>query len=273
MNTKPSFAQSMFTKHTSEEEYWSLIENSYQKYINNIDQESKLYIPKIIHQIWLGSPLPENLKILQKTWQQKHPDWEYHLWTDKDIEKIGLEKIELYKKTKNFGAKSDILRYELLYKFGGLYVDTDFECLKSFSGLHHLTDFYAGIFSPGKICINNGLIGASPKHPIIKNCIQQLRLPKEIAEQNLGLKILEATGPRLLTRCILEFIKQKDCRCLILPSSYFYPSPNSNSGASEHYQKGFIKPETYAIHYWHVSWSKQAGWKKFIKKILNKHNG
>src|ERR1700722_16260603 len=32
-------------------------------------------IPKIIHQIWLGSPLPEKYKALQATWLNHHPDW------------------------------------------------------------------------------------------------------------------------------------------------------------------------------------------------------
>ena len=31
---------------------------------------------------------------------------------------------------KNFGCKSDIARYEILHKFGVIYVDTDFEALK-----------------------------------------------------------------------------------------------------------------------------------------------
>lgn len=43
-------------------------------------------IPKKIHQIWLGSPLPEKFARLAATWKQHHPDWEYmQLWTDQDI--------------------------------------------------------------------------------------------------------------------------------------------------------------------------------------------
>ena len=39
--------------------------------------EPKPIIPKIIHQIWLGSPVPEYLKTLMESWKALHPDWQY----------------------------------------------------------------------------------------------------------------------------------------------------------------------------------------------------
>ena len=40
-------------------------------------------IPKIIHQVWEGRTepsIPARLQILARTWKEKNPDWEYHLW-------------------------------------------------------------------------------------------------------------------------------------------------------------------------------------------------
>jgi hypothetical protein len=48
-------------------------------------------------------------------------------------------------KRQNVGAKSDILRREVIYRFGGLYLDTDFECLSSFEPLHDRLDFFASL--------------------------------------------------------------------------------------------------------------------------------
>ena len=58
-----------------------------------------------------------------------HPDWEYKLWTDETVKEITLINQELFDKAKNYGEKSDILKWELVYRFGGVYIDTDMEAL------------------------------------------------------------------------------------------------------------------------------------------------
>jgi len=109
-------------------------------------------IPKIIHQICLNNKTPERYKKIKKSWLDKHPDWEYKFWSEKEIKKLGLENPE-------------IAKYEILHRFGGLYVDIEFTCIKKFDLLHHYCDFYTGI------CIKNketiiGLIGTYPKNPM-----------------------------------------------------------------------------------------------------------
>ena len=34
-----------------------------------------------------------------------------------------------FSQASNWGMKSDIFRYEILMKYGGVYIDTDYECL------------------------------------------------------------------------------------------------------------------------------------------------
>ena len=43
---------------------------------------------------------------------------------------------------KNLGMKSDILRYEILMKYGGIYVDTDYECLKNIGRLNYSHSYF-----------------------------------------------------------------------------------------------------------------------------------
>ena len=38
---------------------WAIAQNIYDTQIKQIQKSEKPYIPKVIHQIWLGSPLPE----------------------------------------------------------------------------------------------------------------------------------------------------------------------------------------------------------------------
>jgi mannosyltransferase OCH1-like enzyme len=48
-----------------------------------------------------------------------------------DVKLMILKNQKAYSLAKNWGMKSDILRYEILQKFGGVYIDTDYECLQN----------------------------------------------------------------------------------------------------------------------------------------------
>jgi hypothetical protein len=48
---------------------------------------------------------------------------------------------------------------QVIWRFGGLYVDTDFECLHSFEELHTRLDFFAALSNVGALEISNGIFG------------------------------------------------------------------------------------------------------------------
>ena len=126
--------------------FYSFFKALYEQHpIGVVSPTDSLKIPKIIHQIWLGSPFPEVYRNYQQSWLANHPDWEYYLWTDADIAALGLENREFYDTSNNYGERSDIARYEILYRFGGVYVDVDYECLKPLDKLHYQYDLYTGI--------------------------------------------------------------------------------------------------------------------------------
>jgi len=241
--------------YTQKDPTWIQTKKLYKKYIfNNFEYSNEPKIPKIIHQIWLGSKLPHKYKEYQESWVKKHPDWLYKLWTEKDIENLDLINLNLYKASKNYGEKSDIARYEILYQCGGLYVDTDFECLMPFDTLHHACDFYTGcVAAPHVVCFN-GLIAAKPNHPILQRCINDLA---ENSKKHK--KTLEKTGPGFFTRCVIkEFFNESVERCVLFPAPYFYPWPwykRDHESCKKRYS--FVRPESFAIHHWEVSWSKK----------------
>ena len=141
MSNSPRYTE----KNAEADPYWSGVKKLYDTYaVQDLQYAVTPRIPKIIHQVWLGSPFPEKYSYFQSTWQTFHPDWEYILWTEKEIEEFGLVNQAAYDESTNYGQKSDIARYEILYRMGGLYVDTDFECFKNFDILHHCFDFYTG---------------------------------------------------------------------------------------------------------------------------------
>jgi len=225
---------------------WKILEQLYnQNYLKNTNTE--IHIPKIIHHIWLGSDLPEEYKFYIESWKTHHPAWKHYLWTDKHIKELNLFNIKLFNKTKNNGQKSDILRYELLYRFGGIYVDTDFECLKPFNNLLTLK-FFTGIAYPSDIEMYIGLIGSAPKHPIIKACLTNMKDVK----WRTPVDVMTTSGNYYFTRCFMNNTKTDT---VALPMDYFYPLSNHKRDIKDRTERlAFVKDCSYAIHHWGVSW-------------------
>lgn len=222
--------------------------------VKNITYDPTLRIPRIIHQIWLGSPLPEKYHAWQATWKQFHPGWEYHLWTDADIEKLHKlgdffigNTYHYYQEATNYGERSDILKILLIHYYGGLYVDTDFECLRSCELFHHYYDMYIGIqpLDVAYVQLGYALFGASPRHPFIRKVIDTLPLARQYPE------IIRRTGPLMITECFARYAAEISGRIAALPASYFYPRDYNDPIEP---RANWIKPESFAVHHWAGSW-------------------
>ena len=210
---------------------------------------SVLKIPRIIHQIWLGSPVPAVYKGYMSSWQEKHPDWDYMLWTDDNVHTLfPLYNQEFYDAAENYGTKSDILRWELLYRFGGLYVDTDYECLNPMDELHYVYDFYTGIQPLDAIFLQLGaaLVGCIPGHPIMKHCIETIK--DDWHFQGAPTK----TGPVHFTKSFY-LCAGKGTADIALPPFYVYPLGSTEKPTQELYNQ-WIEQGSYAIHWWSKSW-------------------
>lgn len=216
-------------------------------------------IPKIIHQIWLGSPLPDRYKKWQKSWQNI-PGWEYKIWTDEDVKNLNLKNKKIYDNSKNYGERADILRIEILNQFGGVYVDTDFECINP-EMLTHLNccyDFYAGLhpLDSQTYSLVNALIGSTANHPILEYYLQNLRYQKS---QDIIIK----TGPGLFTKSFINGCNIDNKINIAFPPTFFYPLGNQQLKNLkeinyEEIKKNVKKEETIAIHWWESSWEKDG---------------
>lgn len=225
-----------------------LLKSLYEQNYLKTDGEQK--IPKKIHQIWIGGELPEQYRRFTQTWMIKNPDWEYRLWTDKDAEEFGMEKYDMFRRCRNNGQKSDIFRYEILRRYGGLYIDTDFECLKSFDDLLYL-DFFTSIGYERRVELYIGLIACVPNHPIINKIIKGLRaIPVDKGFNH----IFNSTGSYHFTRKFFEQVKDDGSGVVAFPMGFFYPFPNNKRKFGN--PDSYVKPYSYANHHWAVSWTK-----------------
>ncbi len=218
-------------------------------------------IPKVIHQIWVGSKeIPENYQRFMKTWKAFHPDWDYKLWTDQDVEDFPWKNKELFLKCTNPGMKSDIWRYEILYRYGGLYVDTDMECKRAFDPIHSRLEFYAGLDNESSFVVANALIGSAANSKILNSLIHSLsKVSKTIDGNNVTPDEIQAiTGPGLLTRFTsnLRRLHPKN-PILIFNRSYFQPVDCGHGGIPQTEMEVFyIENTCFSIHHNGCSWIK-----------------
>ena len=226
---------------------WKVIRSLYEKnYVQATDTAER--IPKKIHQIWLGGELPDKYRKWGYSWKAFNPDWEHKLWTDANTDEVILPDRGMFAQIRSMGQKSDYLRYHILDQFGGIYADTDFECLKSLAPLSYL-DFYTGVGYPGDVELYIGLIATIPHHPIIKHIVNSLDVAKH--EINWR-KIFERTGSFFFTRKFLEVVTENTERVVAFPMGFFYPFPNNFRKTAIPYS--YVQPCSFAIHHWEVSW-------------------
>jgi len=237
---------------------WLLVKEIYEK---NIAKEADKHngIPKIIHFIWVGSNLPEPYAQNIEDWKSKNPDFEITVWDDAKVNdfKPTMKNAELFDAAPRFGGKSDILRYEILKRYGGLYVDTDFVCTSDFSALHDRHAFYAGICLERPVQLNNGIMAAAPNHPILDLCIDTVRLDNPWNITCPETLVLYQTGPWALTRSFLRHINTNTDHSDVIafPSQTFHPFPAAKRHeATEELVQSYYKPWTRACHLWHASW-------------------
>jgi len=135
---------------------------------------------KIIHQIWLGEKKPPKwcMDSWEKDYIKNNPDWKYYLWTDKEVKNLNLINRKEYDSESTMRGKSDILRYELLYQYGGIYIDADSLCInprKSLSKLINDKDFFACREPKNKKFIANGVIYCNKNNNVILEMINILK--------------------------------------------------------------------------------------------------
>jgi mannosyltransferase OCH1-like enzyme len=204
----PSFDASMsnsfyYNAERKQESDWKLLEEKYNKI--RVRPQQKEVIPKTIHQIWLGGVMPTKQEQQCISVRKSLPDnWDYILWTDDTVHNLpSFKNYDQFLKTPNFGQKSDLLRLDILYNFGGVYCDTDFIINRPFTELLDL-DFFCGIAYDREPNVLNSIMGCSVKSPIIED---MLNLDREVTYGD-AMEVIDTTGPYLTTRKLFKNIPQ-----------------------------------------------------------------
>lgn len=223
-------------------------------------------IPKIIHSVWVGPrSIPEQHRRWMAEWRDKHPDFAFMHWDNGNIDR-SLEWVRVMLHRRQWAAASDVIRLQILRDFGGIYLDTDVEVVRS---LHPLLneDCVVGWTSsePVTHCINNAVIAARPGHPVIERALG--RLTAMDPWQAHG----PAMGPDALRDAVFEQAArapkpQRMLDTLVVPSRAFYPYY-----WTEHYDPACVAPDTLCVHHWTLSWESAPGLKNKIRSLPERH--
>lgn len=179
-------------------------------------------IPKILHQIWIGpKPAPTNL---MRTWKDKHPDFEYILWNESEINnrQLQLDCVQQINMISEINGKADIIRWEILYKYGGYFVDADSICIEPFDEYFENKTAFATFENENvrKGLVATGTMGFIPKHPLCYDIIQRIKNSEEAAKLIRETRAWYSVGPALLTK-MLNTGKYTDFA--VYPSHCFLP--------------------------------------------------
>jgi inositol phosphorylceramide mannosyltransferase catalytic subunit len=210
-------------------------------------------IPRIIHQVWVGPPMPAELQAYCAGWRARHPGWEYRLWQERDIDAFALRNRALYDRAGTVAPgsegpfRADLVRYEVLLRYGGVYIDCDIEACKPIDPiLAEGMPAFAVWEKPGR-WISNAVMGAEAGTPLLDRLVTGLpaNVSARLAEaRRLGRQYRPniLSGPQYLT----AIYQQQPDALTVLPKDWFHPYLFSEL---ERGREAFSS--AYGVHHWH----------------------
>ena len=231
------------------------------------EEKSLLYngeqrIPKIIHSFWFsGGPKDDLYLRCIDSWHKFCPDYEIKEW---NCDNYDVEKHPFLKKAISVGAwayASDFARFDVVNEYGGIYMDMDFELLKSWDpilGHDAVFSFYSDL------AIEPAVFAAIPNHPIV-NDIHHLYDNVVIPDTKDA--FAKYFAPRFIQEVFVKHgIKmnghfQRIREDVILPRRFMTPMDSCLYTMD-------IKDETIGVHLCNVGW--KAATYKFEKPAKNR---
>ncbi|KAF0728293.1 hypothetical protein Ae201684P_007933 [Aphanomyces euteiches] len=248
------------------------------------NQSTSQKIPRLIHQSWKNIDyIPDKFEPWMHSWRVKNPTFDYMFWDDDDNLKLFEVHFPQYYPMARQLRKihlADMTRYALLYRYGGVYADLDFESLASFEDLLHYDLFLSyepfvhsvlleGASEP-VLC--NAILASRPGHPFWIEVLDRIKTMFETSDDRDPVSL---TGPRMVQGTV-SARHGNLTDIALLSEEYFYPDvaywnmgnlennckhmkdkPQSVKDACAWLQKypmGRKTNNTHAVHHWQCTW-------------------
>jgi inositol phosphorylceramide mannosyltransferase catalytic subunit len=160
-----------------------------------------MQIPKIIHQMWIGpKDAPHNM---MSSWKTRNLDYEYIYWNEEEIKKrfMTFKCIDQINSMTEINGKCDIMRWEILCKYGGIFIDADSYCIEPLGDEFLNNDGFA-TYENEKVrkgLIATGTMGFHPNDAICGDIIEWIFNSSSTVELY---RAWYSVGPGCLTRFI-----------------------------------------------------------------------
>ena len=209
-------------------------------------------IPKIIHYCWLSDePFPKLVQFCIDSWKRHLPDYEFILWNRDRFDINSCIWVKQAYEEKKYAFAADYIRLYALYNYGGIYLDSDVEVLKSFNPLLHQS-YFLGTEDETDIRIEAAIMGATPHNEYIGRCLKHYENRLFINDGKMDIETLPkimisyARNYQVITRED-EFNNKSDV-LQIYSKDYFSPKDIGSGVLS------YQSQNTYAIHHFNGSW-------------------
>lgn len=216
-------------------------------------------IPKIIHYCWFGgNPLTKDALLCIESWKKYCPEYKIVCWDESNYDFHKNLYVEQAYKNKKWAFLSDYVRLDVVYNYGGIYLDTDVELIRSLDNLLENICFM-GMEQVGTVATGLGF-GAEKNNAFILENMKVYEKENYVYEDGtfkppicvkITTQLLERNG------LIEENSVQKINDITIYPPEYFCPLKMGTN-------KLRITSNTYSIHHYSASW--YTG-NEFIRKI------
>jgi len=217
-------------------------------------------IEQVFHRLWLGPrPMPQAFRDYGQKWEQLNPGWQVHDWSWHDLPE-DLANLDVMDDLRNRCSSgnsielptqlADIIDYELVYRFGGIYLNADIQPVRALPA--EMTDgrAWASLEDDHTGAVVNAAFGAPAGHPFFKAVVEELpRRYWHLRQQGVQ-EMNQLTGPWLLTDA------HRNVPGLhVFPHTAFNPVHWGRIGFG-HNADGLwrledLPPETVGVHHWH----------------------
>lgn len=214
-------------------------------------------IPKIIHYCWVGgNPKPKSVLYCIESWKKCCPDYEIKEWNETNYDFTKNQYMKEAYDAKKWGFVPDYARLDIVYNYGGIYLDTDVEMVRSFDDLLDKESFF-GFEDTGEntYFVACGLgFGASKNNQLIRKLRDYYDDISFLNEDGtLNLK----PAPQHNTPIFAEYGVTLDNKLQTIEGNVFYPAEYF---CPKIFKTGklTLTKNTFSIHHFSASWMDEA---------------